>query len=116
MVAVTQTIPNYIGGVSSQPDEKKSPGQVKDIINGYPDPSFGLGKRNGSQFLNILYEVSGEDELDSTPIRSVNISLASTVTTSPPPCTLRTAKATNHEPRQVLLHHRYPCPCERASG
>ena len=64
MPAVTQTIPNFIGGVSSQPDEKKSPGQVTDIINGYPDPSYGLGKRNGSQFLQVLYDVNGTDELE----------------------------------------------------
>ena len=28
MAAVTQVIPNYIGGVSSQPDERKLLGQV----------------------------------------------------------------------------------------
>ena len=28
MAAVTQVIPNYIGGVSSQPDERKLPGQL----------------------------------------------------------------------------------------
>lgn len=54
MAAVTQSIPNFLGGVSSQPDEKKSPGQVTDIINGYPDPTFGLTKRNGTQFLLTL--------------------------------------------------------------
>ena len=54
MAAVTQSIPNFLGGVSSQPDEKKSPGQVVDIINGYPDPTFGLTKRNGTQFLLTL--------------------------------------------------------------
>ena len=48
MAAVTQSIPNFLGGVSSQPDEKKQPGQVTDIINGYPDPTFGLTKRNGT--------------------------------------------------------------------
>ena len=54
MAAVTQSIQNFLGGVSSQPDEKKSPGQVTDIINGYPDPTFGLTKRNGTQFLLTL--------------------------------------------------------------
>jgi hypothetical protein len=54
MAAVTQSISNFLGGVSSQPDEKKSPGQVNDIINGYPDPTFGLTKRNGTQFLVTL--------------------------------------------------------------
>ena len=60
MAAVTQSIPNFLGGVSSQPDEKKSPGQVIDIINGYPDPTFGLTKRNGTQFLLTL-ETYDED-------------------------------------------------------
>ena len=54
MAAVTQSIPNFLGGVSSQPDEKKTPGQVKNIINGYPDPTFGLTKRNGTQYLDTL--------------------------------------------------------------
>ncbi len=54
MAAVTQSIPNFLGGVSSQPDEKKTPGQVRNIINGYPDPTFGLTKRNGTQYLTTL--------------------------------------------------------------
>lgn len=54
MAAVTQSIPNFLGGVSNQPDEKKAPGQVKDILNGYPDPTFGLTKRNGTQYLLTL--------------------------------------------------------------
>ena len=57
MANVSQQIPNYLGGVSQASDIQKAPNEVDDIINGYPDPSFGLGKRNGSQFLNILYEV-----------------------------------------------------------
>ena len=51
MPAVTQLIPNYIGGVSRQPDAKKLPGQVREIDNGYCDPTFGLTKRNGFQYL-----------------------------------------------------------------
>ena len=54
MTAVTQIIPNYLGGVSRQPDEKKSPGQVIDILNGYPDPTNGLTKRNGLEFVATL--------------------------------------------------------------
>ena len=54
MTAVTQIIPNYLGGVSRQPDEKKQTGQVKDIINGYADPVYGLTKRNGFEFLATL--------------------------------------------------------------
>jgi len=58
MAAVTQTIPTFLGGVSRQTDIKKTPGQVDEIINGYPDPTYGLLKRNGSQFLGLLTEAS----------------------------------------------------------
>ena len=51
MAAVTQTIPNFLGGVSNQPDDKKLPGQVRGAINAYPDPTFGLTKRPGFKYL-----------------------------------------------------------------
>ena len=54
MPNVTQTVPNYLGGVSRQPDTKKLPGQVVDAINAYPDPTFGLTKRPGFKFLKNL--------------------------------------------------------------
>ena len=54
MPNVTQTVPNYLGGVSRQPDTKKMPGQVVDAINAYPDPTFGLTKRPGFKFLKNL--------------------------------------------------------------
>jgi len=54
MPNVTQTIPNFLGGVSRQPDTKKLPGQVVDAINAYPDPTFGLTKRPGLKFLTNL--------------------------------------------------------------
>ena len=54
MAAVTQTIPTYLGGVSNQPDDKKLPGQVKEAINAYPDPTFGLTKRPGFKFISEL--------------------------------------------------------------
>ena len=54
MAAITQQIPTFLGGISTQEDNKKSPGQVAEIVNGYPDPTFGLVKRNGSQFLTTL--------------------------------------------------------------
>ena len=47
MASITQQIPNFLGGVSTQPDDQKVPGEVKEIINGYLDPTFGLVKRNG---------------------------------------------------------------------
>ena len=42
MTAVTQTIDNYFAGISQQPDLKKFPGQVKDIVNAVPDVVEGL--------------------------------------------------------------------------
>ena len=54
MASVTQTIPNFLGGVSDQPDDKKLPGQVKEAINVYPDPTFGLTKRPGLKYLEEL--------------------------------------------------------------
>tara|TARA_B100000287_G_scaffold136691_1_gene128638 strand:+ start:2476 stop:6567 length:4092 start_codon:yes stop_codon:yes gene_type:complete len=50
MAVVTQTIPNYLGGVSKQTDEKKLPGQVRECINAIPDPTLGLIKRPGLKF------------------------------------------------------------------
>ena len=49
MAGVTQTIDNYYAGISNQPDLKKFPGQVKDIINAITDPIEGLYKRPGSK-------------------------------------------------------------------
>ena len=49
MAGITQTIPNYMGGMSEQPDQLKRPGQVKSILNGIPDVTYGLYKRPGSK-------------------------------------------------------------------
>ena len=49
MTGVTQTINNYFAGISQQPDLKKFPGQVKDIVNGVPDAIEGLYKRPGAK-------------------------------------------------------------------
>jgi len=54
MAAITQTIPNYLGGVSKQPDDKKLLNQVRECLNGYPDPTFGLTKRPGFKWLANL--------------------------------------------------------------
>ena len=54
MVAVTQRIDNYLGGVSKQADDKKLPGQVQECLNGYPDPTFGLTKRPGFKWIANL--------------------------------------------------------------
>jgi len=52
MSSVTQKIPNYIAGMSEQPDELKFPGQVRDLLNCVPDVTKQLIKRPGSRFLN----------------------------------------------------------------
>ena len=49
MAGLTQTIDNYYAGMSEQPDLKKFPGQVKDIVNGIPDITEGLYKRPGGK-------------------------------------------------------------------
>lgn len=60
MAAVTQRIPNFLGGVSKQPDDKKIPGQVREAINSYPDPTFGLSKRPGTKWLGNLSSTANE--------------------------------------------------------
>lgn len=59
MAAVTQRIANFLGGVSQQTDELKFPGQLKDCVNAYPDPTFGLVKRPGGAFLQELKDSGG---------------------------------------------------------
>ena len=54
MAAVTQLTPNFLGGVSRQTDDKKLDGQVVDVVNGYPDPTYGLVKRGSTGYLWTL--------------------------------------------------------------
>lgn len=61
MPAITQRITNFLGGVSTQPDTKKLPGQVREAKNVYPDPVLGLVKRPGFKFLDALHDGSGTD-------------------------------------------------------
>ena len=63
MAAVTQQIDNYLGGVSKQSDEVKTPGQVRECLNGYPDSTFGLTKRPG---LKHIKNLTTGDTLDSS--------------------------------------------------
>ena len=63
MAGITQTIPNYIQGISQQPDELKLPGQVNDALNVLPNITKGLEKRPGSEFLSTL-DIHG-DQLTS---------------------------------------------------
>ena len=50
MSTVTQRIPNFLGGISQQPDNRKIPGQLRDAVNTFPDYALGMLKRPGGQF------------------------------------------------------------------
>ena len=54
MAAVSQKIPNLLGGISQQPDPVKLPGQVRDARNVYLDPTFGARKRPPTEFIATL--------------------------------------------------------------
>ena len=54
MANVSQQVPNFLGGVSQTSDIQKGVNQVDDITNGYPDATFGLLKRPGTQLLYPL--------------------------------------------------------------
>ena len=58
MANITQTIPNLTQGISQQPDEYKLPGQVKDMVNTYPDVTQGLLKRPAGKFVGSLSDGS----------------------------------------------------------
>jgi len=60
MTGITQTIPNYFGGISEQPDYKKNLGQVTNIINGVPDVTSGLYKRPGSKRVDTSAITDGD--------------------------------------------------------
>ena len=70
MPAVTQLTPNFLGGVSQLNDDKKLNGQLTECINGYPDPTFGLLKRPGLEFTDVLKKADGtaftESELEDS--------------------------------------------------
>ena len=54
MTTIAQTIPNYVQGISSQPDELKPPGTLVDAVNVIPDVTRGLIKRPGSSLVKDL--------------------------------------------------------------
>ena len=54
MSAISQSIPNLLGGVSQQPDPLKIPGQVREAENVLLDPTFGCRKRPPTKFINQL--------------------------------------------------------------
>ncbi len=59
MSTVTQLIPNYVLGISEQPDELKLAGQVKDLQNAIPDVTLGCAKRPGSKYVTTITPNSG---------------------------------------------------------
>ena len=54
MAAINQRIPNFLGGVSQQPDSIKFPGQLRVCDNATPDVTFGLTKRPPGEFVGKL--------------------------------------------------------------
>jgi len=54
MTAVSQKIPNFIGGISQQPDELIVNGSVKDALNVIPDVRGVVSKRPGSELVKTL--------------------------------------------------------------
>jgi hypothetical protein len=54
MAAISQQIPNLLGGVSQQPDSIKLPGQVREATNAFLDPTFGCSKRPPTKFIAKL--------------------------------------------------------------
>jgi len=59
MAGISQQIPNYILGISEQPDELKQPGQVADLQNAIPDITHGLVKRPGGKLISAITPNSG---------------------------------------------------------
>ena len=51
MSAVSQSYPNYLGGLNEQPDELKKPGQLVEALNVIPDPTIGLTRRPGFELI-----------------------------------------------------------------
>lgn len=82
MTAVTQRIPNFLQGISDQPDELKNDGQLRKCQNGYPDIVTGLVKRNGLDHLALLdieqdgkwFHIQKEDPQLGEELYVVNIS------------------------------------------
>jgi hypothetical protein len=54
MAAISQKVPNLLGGISQQPDPVKLAGQVVDAVNVSLDPTFGCKKRPPIKFLGQL--------------------------------------------------------------
>ena len=60
MPAINQRIPNFLGGVSQQPDTIKYPGQLRVCDNAVPDVTFGLMKRPPGEFVKTLTNANAD--------------------------------------------------------
>lgn len=60
MAAINQRIPNFLGGVSQQPDTIKFPGQLRVCDNAVPDVTFGLMKRPPGEFVKTLTNANAD--------------------------------------------------------
>ena len=60
MAAINQRIPNFLGGVSQQPDKIKYPGQLRVCDNAVPDVTFGLRKRPPGEFVGTLTNANAD--------------------------------------------------------
>ena len=58
MSTLSQSIPNFLSGISQQPDNRKRPGQVRDAVNVFPDFALGMLKRPGGKFIAKLHGAS----------------------------------------------------------
>ena len=71
MTAVSQSYPNYLGGLNEQPDELKKPGQLVEALNVIPDPVIGLTRRPGFKLIPWTNAGTGDiiqdDDIDIDP-------------------------------------------------
>ncbi|MAL83367.1 MAG: hypothetical protein CMF11_03310 [Idiomarina sp.] len=72
MTAVSQSYPNYLGGLNEQPDEVKKPGQVVEALNVIPDVTQGLTRRKG--FEHIVWKDASGTAIP-TPLTEANTAL-----------------------------------------
>ena len=67
MSAVSQSYPNYLGGLNEQPDELKKPGQLVQATNVIPDPTIGLTRRPGFKLIEQSKVFPGEIDVNPDP-------------------------------------------------
>ena len=105
MAAVSQTIPNLLGGVSQQPDPIKLPGQVREAINTYLDPTFGCKKRPPTEFIKLLSSTIPSDVRWFPIFRDNNEKYIISIYKSGSPATIQVKAwdATTGDTRQVTV-------------